>query len=179
MVATALAALITVIAMGNSAMAVHESTNTLVFEAVRGGGSPEAAGAGVIEYRGGEVLDSRWTVQLQFRGLTPGALYVAVIQGRYGATGSPEADVFSPLCTLVASPAGEGGCWWYLVRMEHLDVVQLRIGSVDGAAVVQATRKGDGPGSIASVPNAFSPLEAAPVASPVGSPSPLASPSQG
>ena len=173
-----LAALLALAWPGRPASAAHESTNTLIFEPVAGSTTPAAKGDGVIEYRGGDVLDSRWTVQLRFTGLEPGAAYVAVLQGRFGATGTPEAELFTELCTVRASAAGEGGCWWYLVQMQHVDVVQLRVGSVDGAPIVQATRKGEGPGSIVSTPNAFSPAESSPVASPVASP-PAASPATG
>jgi len=111
-VALALATLVSLFSMSRMAVAVHESTNTLVFEAVGGDVSSKAAGEGVIDYRRGRAA-----------GL-----------------------------------------------------------SVDGATVVQATRKGDGPGSITSARNDFSPLDVAspgatPIATPVGLPSPVASPS--
>lgn len=171
-VAMALAVLFAVAAWPGSTLAAHESTNTLIFEAVDGS---SASGDGLIEYRGGGVLDSRWTVQLRFRGLQPNATYVAVIKGRFGATDTPGAETYSELCTIQTSPAGEGGCWWYLVQMQHVDIVQLRVATVDGSPIVQATRREDGPGSITSVPNAFSPPESSPAASPVTTP--VASPS--
>ena len=169
---------IALVSFGQSALAVHESTNTLVLEAVDGSPAPSASGDGVVEYRGGGALDSRWTVQLRFRGLAAGARYVAVVQGRYGAAGQPRGDEFDELCTFRATPVGEGGCWWYLVQMQQLNVAQLRLGAVDGPPVVQATRSGDGPGSIRSAPNAFSPPEASTAASPVPA-TPVASPRLG
>lgn len=154
-----------------SAAAVHESTNTLVFAPVPGSPAPEVSGEGVIAYRGGGVQDSRWTVQLRFSGLAPATTYVAVIQGRFGATDTPEAAEFTTLCVVATSATGDGGCWWYLVQMQHVGVVQLRTGTAPGDLVAQATRGGDGPGSITSLRNDFSPPEASPAASPVtGSP---------
>ena len=152
----------------------HDSTNTLAFEPIDGATHPDASGDGVIAYRGGDDLESRWTVQLQFRGLEPGVRYVAVIQGRFGATGTPEAGEFTGLCTVQASETGEGGCWWYLVQMQRVGVVQLRRDAVDGAPLLQATRDEAGPGSITSVPNAYSPLATPAVGSPVALP--IASP---
>jgi len=175
-VALILATLVSLISTSRTVVAVHDSTNMLVFEVVDGSGSPPATGEGVIEYRGGSELDSRWTVQLRFGGLAAGERYVAVVQGRYGAAGQPNGDEFNELCSFEATSTGDGGCWWYLVRMQQVNVVQLRLGAVDGPPVVQATRNGDGPGSITSFPNAYSPPEASPAASPLST-SPASSPS--
>ena len=150
-----------------SATAAHESTNMLVFAPVDASAVPAASGQGVIDYRGGEGEESRWTVQLRFRGLAPGSTYVAALQGYRGEPDTPEATAFTELCVVRTSASGDGGCWWYLLGMRRVDVVQLRAGSLEGAPVLQATRKGDGPGSITSVRNEFSPPEGSPAASPV------------
>ena len=176
--ALALALMAALAARPPDAEAGHESTNELVFEPISGSETSPASGHGVIDYRGGSGPDSRWTIQLQFVGLAPDSTYVVALQGRYGEPDTPEAEVFTQLCVVQTSPSGDGGCWWYLLGMRRIDVVQLRLGTVDGPPVVQATRKGDGPDSITSVPNEFSPPPSSPVASPIV-PSPVASPTIG
>lgn len=160
------------------AEAGHESTNELLFAPISGSETSPASGHGVIDYRGGSGPESRWTLQLQFVGLAPESTYVVVLQGRYGEPDTPEAEVFTQLCVVQTSTAGDGGCWWYLLGIRRVAVVQLRLGTVDGPPVVQATRDDGGPGSITSVPNAFSPPPGSPVASPIGA-SPVASPTAG
>lgn len=168
------AVLLSVIPPPRATEAAHESTNALVFVPVDGSPAPAATGDGVIDFRGGAELESRWTVQLQLRGLAPDATYVAVLQGRFGEPETPGAAAFTELCVVRTSPTGDGGCWWYLVGMRRVDVVQLRSDTVDGLPMAQATRGGKGPGSITSVPNDFSP-PASPAASPAVA-SPVASP---
>jgi len=147
--------------------AVHESTNTLVFAPGPASAAPTAAGNGRIDYRGGTEPQSQWTATFAFVGLAPAATYTVVVRGRAGDDGSPAADAFTPICAFATDGAGAGGCWFYLVGLRRVGVVQLRLGAEGGAPVLQATRAAGGPGSIVSLPNRFSP---SPVASPAASP---------
>ncbi len=153
-------------------LAVHESTNTLVFEPVQGEGAASASGTGTVDFRGGGLEDSRWTATFRFEGLDPGAAYVVAVQGRFDAEGTPGAVEFSPICAFTTDPAGEGGCWYYFVVLINLAVVQVQAGELRGPVALQATRK-DGPGSIVGEANRFSPAQpATPVATPTASPAP-------
>ena len=93
---------------------------------------------------------------MKFSGLEPGADYTVVIQGRFGETGSLEASAYSPICSFVANTDGEGGCFWYFRGLARLNLVELRSGNEDGRPVLAATRA-NGPGSIRTDPNRFSP----------------------
>ncbi len=165
-----LAAMMTMVWIAHPAMAVHESTNTLVFEPAEETADSSAAGEGSVDYRGGDATESRWTATFQFAGLTPDESYVVAVQGRYGEEGSPEAAEFTPVCAFTSDASGDGGCWYYFVVLIHLSVVQVQSGELGGAVVLQASRE-DGPGSIISEPNPYSPVDTfAPVASPEASP---------
>lgn len=135
--------------------AAHESTNYLSFAAPSGAGT--ALGNGEVTYHGGDADSSRWTTQFRFTGLDPNHRYVVVVKGRYGADGSPDAEAFTSLCSFQSNSSGSGGCWWYHKVLRRLGIVQLRTGDETGTVVLQATRDPSGPGSITSIPNAFSP----------------------
>lgn len=151
-------AMILAVSLVASVQAVHESTNRLVFVPPSSVAGSNAAGTGIVDYRGGSAAESRWTATFQFGGLDPIVTYVVAVQGRYGDDGSPEAMEYSSLCSFTSDASGSGGCWYYLVVLRHLGVVQLRQGTVEGEAVLQATRA-DGPGAITSEPNRFSPVD--------------------
>lgn len=135
--------------------AAHESTNYLSFAVPSGAGT--AAGSGVVTYHGGDVDSSRWTTQFIFTNLDPNQRYVVMVKGRYGVDGSPDAEAFTSLCSFQSNDSGSGGCWWYHKELRRLGIVQLRSGDEIGTVVLQATRAPGGPGSIRSIPNAFSP----------------------
>ncbi len=154
--------------------AVHESTNVLTFAAPSGTGA--ASGAGTVSYSGGDEDTSRWTAQFRFDGLDSNERYIVVVKGRFGEDESPEANAFTSLCSFQPDASGTGGCWWYHKVLRRIGIVQLRSGDEAGPIVLQATREPGGPGSITSVPNAFSPTptpDATPAsATPEGTPSP-------
>lgn len=159
-------AAVLLLVFANTGLAVHESTNSLTFEPAIDQDATPASGAGVVDFRGGDSAESRWTAMFRFERLDPGAVYVVAVQGRYGEEGSAEASEFTPICSFTTDSAGNGGCWYYFVVLINLGVVQLHAEGLDGAVVLQATRE-DGPGSIVSQPNRFSPAEpATPAASP-------------
>lgn len=135
--------------------ATHESTNALTFAVPEGPGP--ASGDGTVTYHGGDADSSRWTSQFHFAGLESNERYVVVVIGRFGEDGSPEAEAFTSLCSFQSDDSGAGGCWWYHIVLDRVNVVQLRSGDEAGTVVLQATRDPGGPGSITSVPNAFSP----------------------
>lgn len=137
-------------------IAVHESDNELTFEPVTGSPAPAGSGTGMFEFRGGAEPESRWTTTFQFIGLRPGTDYITVVQGRFGEDGSSEATAFSPICTFRTDADGNGGCWYYMIGLRRLGVVQVRLGDENGPVVLQATRKEDGPGSISSTSNVHS-----------------------
>ncbi len=137
------------------ASAAHESTNALTFAVPSGSGT--SSGDGVVTYHGGDAESSRWTARFHFESLDSNERYVVAVQGRFGEDGSPEAGAFTSLCSFQSDAAGAGGCWWYHIALDRLNVVQLRSGDEAGTVVLQATREPGGPGSITSVPNAFSP----------------------
>jgi hypothetical protein len=134
----------------------HFGKNRLQFERVDPALLPGASGSGLIEYKGSKEPSSRWRASLEFAGLTPGETYTVVILGRFGKGGSAEADSFTSLCSFTADTAGEGGCFWYFRGLARLNLVQLRSGNENGTPVLQATRS-DGPGSIKTEENRFSP----------------------
>lgn len=142
-------------------LAVHETTNLLVFEPVAQSPAPDASGDGVIEFRGLSEPDSQWTVAFAFNGLRTDTAYSIVVQGRFGEDGSTDATAFTPICAFRATADGHGDCWFYLVGLRRLAVVQVREGGANGAVVLQASRKDGGPGSIVGIPPAPSPVPAA------------------
>lgn len=137
-------------------VADHESTNLLGFAPVAGSAAPEARGDGTLDFNGGKEPRSRWTMRLRFAGLSPNAAYTVVVQGRFGADGTPEATRFSPVCTFRTDARGAGRCWNYFLGLYHASVVQVREGDAEGRVVAQASRSG-GPGSILSQPNRHTP----------------------
>ncbi len=155
--------------------AVHESTNRLVFAPPASAAGSAAAGTGVVDYRGGNPEESRWTATFQFTGLDPVETYVVAVQGRYGDEGSPDALAFTPICSFRTDADGSGGCWYYIVVLKHLSVVQLYQGAVSGAAVLEATRA-EGAGGITSEPNRFSPVDPGSPAIPADSTPQVATP---
>lgn len=161
--------------------AVHEGTSALVFEPVAASVSAGAAGSGLVTFNGGTEPTTRWTATFRFTGLEADTQYAVVVQGRFGADGSAEAEAFTPICAFRADGTGAGGCWDYELGMRRLNVVQLRRGDEAGRSVVQATRGEDGPGSITSVPNRYSPTATEVVGSrqPTAAASPVASPPGG
>lgn len=130
--------------------------NRLEFATVEGSRVPTAAGSGIVDYKGGKELDSRWRATFRFSGLTPGSQYTVVIRGRTGEQDSAEASAFTPLCSFTAEADGAGNCFWYFQELARLNVVQLREGDVDGQRVLQASRSGE-IGSIVTDPSRFSP----------------------
>lgn len=160
-------------------LADHESTNELTFEPVQDSPAPNGAGEGIIDYRGGGRLDSLWTATSQFTGLAPEEQYTVVVQGRFGEDGSAGATAFTPICDFTTDANGDGGCWYYFVRLIHLSVVQVRLGDASGEVVLQATASEDGPGSITRTFNDYSATPtafAAQTATAVAAASPGASP---
>ena len=136
-----------------TSLADHESDNELAFEPAADSVSPAGSGMGTIEFRGGAEPDSRWTITFQFAGLQPEATYVTLVKGRTGEDNSPEASAFSPICTFRADANGDGGCWYYLIGLRRLGVVQVRQDGADGPVALQATRQEGGPGSMTSTTN--------------------------
>jgi hypothetical protein len=134
----------------------HFGKNRLKFAAVEPFLLADATGTGIVDYKGSREPASQWRASFQFSGLEPGASYTVVIRGRFGATGSPEAGSFTPLCTFSADDTGQGGCFWYFRGLARLNLVQLRAGSENGTQVLEANRF-RGPGSIVTEPNRFSP----------------------
>ena len=117
---------------------------------------PDATGTGIVDYKGGDEPSSQWRASFRFTGLAAGASYTVVTKGRFGAPGSPEAEISTPLCAFPADAAGEGSCFWYFRGLARLDLVQLRTGDENGPPMLEANRS-DGPGSITTDPNRFSP----------------------
>jgi hypothetical protein len=134
----------------------HFGKNRLELAPVTPSVLPEATGSGIVDYEGSEEPSSQWRASFRFTGLEAGANYTVVIEGRFGDPDSPEADLFTPLCSLTADTAGEGGCFWYFRGLARLDLVQLRIGDENGSPVLEANRS-RGPGSIKTDPNRHSP----------------------
>lgn len=179
LVLCAMVAIIVLAAPGSwPVRAAHESTNTLTFAVPSGSGT--ASGDGVVTYHGGDADSSRWTARFHFSGLESNERYVVVVKGRFGEDGSPEAAAFTSLCSFQSDDSGAGGCWWYHIVLNRLNVVQLRSGDAAGSVALQATREPGGPGSITSVPNAFSPTstpESTPGnGTPADTPSPVSTP---
>jgi hypothetical protein len=134
----------------------HFGKNRLRFSAVEPFLLPNATGTGIVDYKGGREPSSQWRASFRFTGLEAGASYTVVIRGRFGATGSPEADSFTPLCSFQTDDVGQGGCFWYFRGLARLNLVQLRTGDENGTPVLGA-RRPRGPGSIETEPNRFSP----------------------
>ncbi|MGI8482968.1 MAG: hypothetical protein ACR2OU_01740 [Thermomicrobiales bacterium] len=145
--------------------AEHESTTHLTFERVQDSPSLGGEGTGVIDFRGGKEPTSRWTAMFRFTQLQPATHYVVVVQGRFGDDGTAEAKAFSSICAFNTEAKGAGGCWYYLVGMRRLGVVQVRIGDAEGLIVLQATGASSGPGSMRRTPNDFPPTATATPAS--------------
>ena len=134
----------------------HFGKNRLKFATVAPSLLPDATGTGIVDYKGGKEPSSQWRASFRFAGLEPGAGYTVVINGRFGAAGSPEANAFTPLCSFSADDQGRGGCFWYFRGLARLNIVQLRAGDENGTQVLEARRL-RGPGSIVTEPNRFSP----------------------
>jgi hypothetical protein len=134
----------------------HFGKNRLEFALVEPVSLPDAMGTGIIDYKGGKEPSSQWRASFRFTGLKAEARYTVVIQGRFGVRGSPDADVFTPLCEFSTDNAGEGSCFWYFRGLARLSLVQLRSGNENGATVLEANRS-NGPGSITTDANRFSP----------------------
>lgn len=134
----------------------HFGKNRLEFAPVESSPLPDAAGTGIVDYKGGEEPDSQWRATFKFTGLEPNASYTVVVRGRFGEPDSPEEAQLSPLCSFSADNQGRGSCFWYFRGLARLNVVQLRSGDENGPRVLQATRSGD-LGSITTSPNRFSP----------------------
>jgi hypothetical protein len=130
--------------------------NRLTFAPVAPFLLPDAAGSGIVDYKGGKEPTSRWRASFRFTGLEPGASYTVAIRGRFGAQGSSEASAFTPLCSFEADAQGQGGCFWYFRGLARLTLVQLRVGDENGTRVLEAGRS-RGAGSIVTEPNRFSP----------------------
>jgi hypothetical protein len=155
-----LALAVTLLACGASPAAAQNigyfGKNRLTFSPVAPFLLPDAAGSGIVDYKGGREPVSRWRASFRFSGLEPGATYTVVIRGRFGARDSLEATAFIRLCSFQADGQGQGGCFWYFRGLARLTVVQLRAGDGNGTQVLEANRS-DGAGSIVTEPNRFSP----------------------
>ncbi len=136
-----------------TSFADHESDNELTFEPVLDSPSPAGSGTGTVDFRGGGEPDSRWTIIFQVDDLQPETNYVTVVQGRTGEDDSPEAGAFSPFCAFRTDGNGDGGCWYYLIGLRRLGLVQVRLDNENGPPVLQSTRQEDGPGSMESTTN--------------------------
>jgi len=134
----------------------HLGKNRLKFATIEPFLLPDATGTGMVEYKGGREPESQWRASFRFTGLEPAASYTVVIEGRFGARGSPEANAFTTLCTFQADVSGQGGCFWYFRGLARLNLVQLRVGDENGVQVLEANRA-RGPGAIETEPNRFSP----------------------
>jgi hypothetical protein len=130
--------------------------NRLKFATVEPFLLPDATGTGIVDYKGGNEPSSQWRASFRFSGLDSGARYTVVINGRFGARGSPEANAFTSLCSFSADEAGQGGCFWYFRGLARLNLVQLRAGDENGVRVLEANRS-RGSGSSETEPNRFSP----------------------
>jgi len=129
--------------------AAHESNNRLAFAPVASL-SPDATGSGVINYikgTSGEEPDTQWSSSFRFTGLMPNTAYTVVIKGRFS-----DATAFSAICSFTTNAAGMGGCAERFTGLRRLGVAQLRLGDVNGTAILQATRQAvaTGPGEIVS-----------------------------
>lgn len=154
------------------ATADHESLTRMTFAPVADSADPAASGEGMVEFHGGEEPDSRWTATFQYFGLRPEITYAVVVQGRFGEDDSEEAAAFTPICEFISGDDGSGGCWFYFVGLKRLGVVQLRVDGLQGAAVLQASKK-DGPGDMDRAANAYSlTLTATPGEQPDATPQP-------
>ncbi len=131
------------------AYAAHESNNRLQFAPVAATPSPNASGAGTINYvkgTSGEEPDTEWTSSFRFTGLAADTAYSVVVSGRFVT-----ANVFSDICSFTTNSAGAGSCTSRFTGLRRLAVAQLRLTSA-GTPVLQATRQAvtTGPGSITS-----------------------------
>lgn len=125
------------------ALASHESNNSLTFAPVVGSPSPEASGAGVINYVKGASTDEPntvWTSSFHFAGLAPDTAYSVFVLSRGG------------ICTFTSTTNGQGSCTNTFVSLPKLGIAQLRLGGDAGPVVLQATRQAvaSGPGEIVS-----------------------------
>jgi len=129
------------------ALASHEGNNKLTFAPVAGSLSPDASGAGVVNYVKGqstEEPDTAWTSSFHFAGLAPETTYTVVLF----AFGVPKA-----VCAFTSNENGHGGCTSTFTSLDRFGSAQLRLGGGSGTPVLQATRHstGDvGPGEIIS-----------------------------
>lgn len=145
----------------STSVADHESANLLIFAPVAGSTAPGASGGGTLEFRGGGEPQSRWTMSLRFAGLGARTTYTVLVQGRFGADRTPEAGIFTPLCSFQTNERGEGRCWNYFLGLKHASIFQVREGQVredaDGGPVVAQASRSGGPGAVTSQPNRFTP----------------------
>jgi hypothetical protein len=139
--------LFVVVCLGSTAalpaLASHESNNELTFAPVAGSPSPDASGAGVVNYVKGqstEEPDTAWTSALHFAGLVPTTTYTVFVFGRGG------------ICTFTTNAIGRGSCNSTFVSLPRFGIAQLRLGGDNGTPVLQATRLAvlSGPGQIIS-----------------------------
>lgn len=128
------------------ASAAHESNNRLQFAPVAASPSPNASGAGTINYvkgTSGEEPFTEWTSSFRFNGLAAETGYSVVIRDRFADDGT-----FSAICSFTTNSTGAGSCTSRFTGLLRLAVAQLR--TLTGAPVLQATRPTAGPGSITS-----------------------------
>lgn len=127
------------------ALASHEGNNELTFAPVVNSPSPEASGAGIVNYVKGQSTvepDTTWTSSFHFAGLAPNTAYTVVLF----AFGVPKG-----VCAFTSNENGHGGCTSTFTSLDRFGSAQLRLGGDAGTPVLQATRHatgGIGPGEI-------------------------------
>lgn len=134
----------------------HYGTNRVIFERAGNLAPDDAAGKGVVDFRGGEEPDSRWRASFRFSGLEANESYTVVVRGRFGEDDSDEAQVYTGICSFETNDNGRGNCFRYFSGLARLDILQLRAGDEDGTRVMQANRN-ENFGSIETEPSRYSP----------------------
>lgn len=135
------AATLPLLGLALPAVAAHESSNRLDFDAVMGS---TADGGGRINYVKGASGDSEetsvWQQSLRFSGLAPGAGYSVVVKRGEGDGEVVPGNRDRIICTFTATSSGTGTCTGRFLELRALAVAQLK--DAAGTIVAQATRTG-------------------------------------